>query len=253
MSSQSQNKAQPQPKKKTGPSALVKGYLVLYNVASTAAWANVLYQTILYLRQSPSTFESVTTSAPSWLPSSIAPYFKHATSTYGAVGELTKWVQTGAALEVLHSLLGFVRSPVQTTAMQVASRLYLVWGIADRFASAQSSPYFATMVLSWSITECIRYPFYALGLVGSEPGFLLWLRYTTFYILYPTGAGSEALVCLATLPFNKPITEWDAWSLARGGLVLFWAPALYVMYMHMVAQRRKIFGSGAKKTKTKTA
>lgn len=87
------------------------------------------------------------------------------------------------------------------------------------------------MVLSWSITECIRYPFYAFGLIGSEPGFLLWLRYTTFYVLYPTGAGSEALVCLATLPFNKPITEWDLWSYVRGGLVLFWAPGEFTWIM----------------------
>lgn len=119
----------------SGPPPIIKGYLVLYNVASTAAWAAVLYQTILYVRQSPSTLTNLSTSTPSWLPSSLAPYYKHATGTYDAVGELTKWVQTGAALEVLHSLLGFVRSPVQTTAMQVASRLYLVWGIADRFAS----------------------------------------------------------------------------------------------------------------------
>ncbi|VDC02759.1 unnamed protein product [Peniophora sp. CBMAI 1063] len=246
MSSQPQNQTQSQPKRRAGPSRTIKGYLILYNLVSAAAWANVLYQTALYLSKSSSTLTSLTTSAPSWLPPSVAPYWKHATGTYGAVGELTKWVQTGAALEVLHSLLGFVRSPVQTTAAQVASRLYLVWAIADRFASAQSSPYFATMVLSWSITESIRYPFYALGLLGSEPRFLLWLRYTTFYVLYPTGAGSEALVCLATLPFNKPITKWDFWSYARGGLVLFWVPALYVMYMHMVAQRRKIFGPGAK-------
>lgn len=117
---------------------MIKGYLVLYNLASAAAWAGVLYQTALYLSQSPSTITKISTSTPSWLPSSIAPYWKHATGTYGSVGELTKWVQTGAALEVLHSLLGFVRSPVQTTAMQVASRLYLVWGIADRFASVST-------------------------------------------------------------------------------------------------------------------
>ena len=38
-----------------------------------------------------------------------------------------------AALEVIHVLLGWVRSPLVTTLIQVASRLYLIWGIADQF------------------------------------------------------------------------------------------------------------------------
>ena len=42
-------------------------------------------------------------------------------------------VQSFAILEIIHSLLGWVRSPVPTTAMQVASRLILVWGIAERY------------------------------------------------------------------------------------------------------------------------
>lgn len=42
-------------------------------------------------------------------------------------------MQSFAILEVAHVLLRWVRSPVQTTAMQVASRLFLVWGIAEQF------------------------------------------------------------------------------------------------------------------------
>ena len=46
--------------------------------------------------------------------------------------------QTAAILEVLHSLVGLVRAPVGTTAMQVASRLWLVWGILDLVPAAAS-------------------------------------------------------------------------------------------------------------------
>jgi len=42
-------------------------------------------------------------------------------------------MQTAGALEVRHALLRLVRSPVGTTAMQVASRLYLVWGVTPFF------------------------------------------------------------------------------------------------------------------------
>ena len=40
------------------------------------------------------------------------------------------------------------------------------------------------MILSWSITEVIRYVYYALNLLGREPYALLYIRYTTFYVLY---------------------------------------------------------------------
>ncbi|KAH9979074.1 tyrosine phosphatase-like protein [Lactifluus volemus] len=56
------------------------------------------------------------------------------------------------------------------------------------------------MVLSWALTEVVRYTFYAATLFGWEPALLVWTRYSTFFVLYPTGAGSEALVNFATLP-----------------------------------------------------
>ncbi len=56
------------------------------------------------------------------------------------------------------------------------------------------------MVLSWSLTEVVRYTFYACTLLGTEPAPLLFLRYTLFYVLYPTGASSEALLIYATIP-----------------------------------------------------
>ena len=37
--------------------------------------------------------------------------------------------QTAALLEVVHAGIGLVRSPVMTTLQQVASRIFIVWGI----------------------------------------------------------------------------------------------------------------------------
>lgn len=59
---------------------------------------------------------------------------------------------------------------------------------------------FATMLLAWSVTETIRYPFYFLALLGIDVYALNWLRYTLFLVLYPLGAGSEAGLSFSTLP-----------------------------------------------------
>ena len=79
------------------------------------------------------------------------------------------------------------------------------------------------MVLSWSITEVIRYTHFALTQLGYEAHILLWLRYTTFYILYPTGASSEAFCMLVTILSAK---SWDFWGLVRGGLFVIWWPGM---------------------------
>ena len=89
------------------------------------------------------------------------------------------------------------------------------------------------MVLAWSLTEVIRYPFYALSLLDSKPYTLLYLRYTTFYVLYPLGAFSEAYLNYLTLPKSNPIPSLQSWAfgavwtpydLFRGVMLLVWPP-----------------------------
>lgn len=97
------------------------------------------------------------------------------------------------------------------------------------------------MVLSWALTEVIRYTFYATSLVGWEPAPLVWARYSTFFVLYPTGAGSEALVNFATLPVSvarggswisaPPIAQWDTYALLRGVLFVAWWPGGYLSFL----------------------
>ncbi|KAH9036752.1 PTPLA-domain-containing protein [Lactarius deliciosus] len=267
-----------QRKKKGTPAPLIQAYLVAYNLLSAAGWSLVLYQTLAHLFGAPqqppqhdSLLATIKASAappfvwvPSLLPASLAPLYTRACTTYDAVGTTTARVQTAAALEVLHVLLGLVRSPLPTTAVQVASRLFSVWAIAARFPSAQRSPFYASMVLSWALTEVVRYAFYAATLLGngSAPAPLTWARYSTFFVLYPTGAGSEALVNLATLPVSLarsgawwdalPLAHWDAYSIARGLLFIAWWPGLYPMYTHMIKQRRKMFGGQKLGAKPKT-
>jgi very-long-chain (3R)-3-hydroxyacyl-CoA dehydratase len=116
--------------------------------------------------------------------------------------------QTLAGLEILHSLLGIVRAPVMTTAMQVASRLLLVWGVMYLFHDRgdghggivggdfqEALPYgpgakvgdyaFLGCLGAWGVTECIRYGFFALQVWGSGvPSWWTWLRYFLPFSLY---------------------------------------------------------------------
>jgi very-long-chain (3R)-3-hydroxyacyl-CoA dehydratase len=103
-----------------------------------------------------------------------------------------------------------VRAPIGTSLMQVASRYGLVWGVVYLNPSvAQKSVGYTTMLLAWSITEVIRYSYFALTLSGSKPGPLTWLRYNTFFVLYPMGISSEAwLIFLAMMGPGRRYGYW---------------------------------------------
>lgn len=61
------------------------------------------------------------------------------------------------------------------------------------------------MLVAWSVTEVVRYGFFATSLgFGRVPGWLMWLRYNTFFVLYPLGIGSECwLVWRAVGPAGR--------------------------------------------------
>jgi len=192
------------------------------------------------------------------LPPALHPFYHRSRTAYLRVGTQTALVQSFAILEIAHVIFGWVRSPLPTTAAQVASRLFLVWGITEQFVETRSHPFYATMVLAWSTVEVIRYSFYAFNLVGSNPYPLLWMRYTAFYILYPLGASSEASLIYASLPSSSPTPGWKSWAqgmwrptdYVRAVLFIIWWPGLYIMYTYMISQRRKIIGSQGPKRKS---
>lgn len=197
------------------PSALKTIYLILYNLASAIAWLTVLGRTASNAGINGTAF--------------VAP----------GVAEWTKWTQTMAGMEVLHAALGVVRAPLVTTLMQVSSRYLLVWGVVHFFPSVASTPGYTSMLLAWSITEVIRYSYFALTLSGVQPTALTWLRYNTFFILYPIGIASECwLVYQAIEPASVKFGDWYSYSLIF--ILGVYVPGSYIMYTHMMAQRKKV-------------
>jgi len=213
-------------------------YLFLYNFLSLCGWFYILYRLVLHLSSANS----------AWTYHSLLPghdqhkaLLDRTKSSYADVGDLVRYVQTGALLEILHVLLGLVRSGLGTTVSQVASRLVLVWGILIQFPQVRSHPAFTTMVFAWSVAEIVRYSTYALALFDLKLYPLEWLRYTLFYVLYPLGAGSEAWLMYRSLPYARYKFGKEG-SLALTCFVLMWPIALAGMMSHMHAQRRKFIG-----------
>jgi len=153
-----------------------------------------------------------------------------------------------ALLEILHALMKWVKSPVESTVAQVASRL-LVLALIDIFSYVGfGPPVFLTGVLvvsfAWSITELVRYSLYFLALSNIQPKWLLWARYSFFILLYPIGVAGEWCIFLAPAiggmvhlkPGAQPITIWYKIII----VLLFISYAYYfpVLYRYMWKQRK---------------
>ena len=208
---------------------IIRQYLVLYNSISCLLWTSLALRGLVSLPGS-----SLST-------------------VYPTVGTFARNVQTLAVAEIIHSLIGIVRAPIATTGLQVASRLLLVWGIVEQFGSGlqlgsrygdwKNQAAYTGMLTAWSVTEVVRYAYFTVFLgsgnnMAKVPSWLSWARYNGFFVLYPLGISCECWLVYKSLPMADTLAEWYGWAL-RAALAIY-VPGSYVLFTHMMAQRRRI-------------
>lgn len=149
--------------------------------------------------------------------------------------------QVAALLEVLHAVLKWVRTPVFTTLIQVASRVFVLFWINMVPAEAQITVAGINGIMmvsvAWGITEVVRYSFYLLGLMGKEWYPLTFMRYSLFLVLYPLGVTGEWFIVLSQ-------TRLDNWELSLVNILLYVVLASYIpffpqLFGHMLKQRKQ--------------
>lgn len=104
------------------------------------------------------------------------------------------WFQSIQLIEVLHCMLGLVKSSALTTFMQILSRLIVVWAALVPFPETQQTLGFKMILWAWPIAETTRYIYYAFNLMNLNIYLFTWLRYSLFIVLYPLGVSGELLI-----------------------------------------------------------
>ncbi|XP_028402171.1 very-long-chain (3R)-3-hydroxyacyl-CoA dehydratase 1-like [Dendronephthya gigantea] len=210
-----------------------KGYLLLYNIVQTLGWSYLLIICCQhFISQNAVTSKGL----------------------YPKVELMLKVFQTAAILEIIHCAIGIVPSSAMTTGMQVFSRLCTVWLFTVPDKEVQNNTSILMYLTAWTITEIIRYSFYACSLVNYLPYFLQWCRYTFFIILYPIGVTGEMLTVIAAIPFVKKTGIYsmslpNAMNISFSFLyflyfcLLIYLPAFLMLYLYMFRQRKKVLGS----------
>lgn len=130
-----------------GPSRGVQLYLIAYNTASAAGWTYILVKTLVHLTNldgstsSPTFLRSLLNSPTQWeayVPALLRPLIRRASTTADVVGTSTAIIQSFAVLEIVHTLVGWVKSPLGATLAQVASRLNIVLHLYQFFPAVSA-------------------------------------------------------------------------------------------------------------------
>ena len=147
-----------------------------------------------------------------------------------------------ALLEIIHAIFKWVKSPVLSTAAQVASRILVVvlinklpvfgsitWDItAGHGYSFMLLLGVIVVSFAWGITELVRYSLYFLSLVDLQPRWLLWARYSFFIVLYPCGVTGEWLIILSPIvALHFPLNAYSIFAIFLFGSYAYYFPVLY--------------------------
>lgn len=155
--------------------------------------------------------------------------------------KITTIIQCFAVVEIYNSATGNVKSPLFTTVTQVFSRLLIVLGICQLLPESPANVHwcFITLCLSWSITEIIRYSYYASNLRSPDkvPYYLTWARYSLFYVLYPTGVMSEMFMVYLSLDEAQNICRLFVLVVFESYASYLFAWSLHVIHIHDQAKK----------------
>uniref|UniRef100_A0A7S2SAM4 very-long-chain (3R)-3-hydroxyacyl-CoA dehydratase n=1 Tax=Eucampia antarctica TaxID=49252 RepID=A0A7S2SAM4_9STRA len=218
--------------------SLTATYLLLYNSACCIGWAWILALSV------PSVFSTII-SSPLEIGNVLASVYN-----IDGVAKTLIMVQSAALLEIVHACVGFVRSPIIVTAMQVGSRIVALYAITH---SPESQVQFGAglMILSWSMVEVPRYLFYVFALITGDatkktPFIVFWLRYSLFGVLYPTGITGELTVFLAAAKDPVFLNAYGEQFASLMYYYIMFFPVIYipgspVMILNMIANRKNAF------------
>ena len=202
-------------------------YLILYNFIQLCGWSCFFLKVTNYLINSKSVQE-----------------------IYSNTHLILECCQYGAFLEIIHSIIGLVKSSIFATSIQIIGRIIIVV-ILQFFQSAVSKGYFL-IYFAWSMVEIVRYTYYIMNLLQKDfvkfniPYILIWCRYSFFVVLYPIGVSGEMItVWNAKKDFNKYILyQTDKYTFTAADLIypiwIFYIPALIYLYGYLFKQRKKV-------------
>ncbi|XP_067932027.1 very-long-chain (3R)-3-hydroxyacyl-CoA dehydratase-like [Watersipora subatra] len=188
---------------------LKKHYLFSYSLFQFITWTFILVKVILGL---------IYTGAEDY-------------KVYDDVGIVLVISQIFSVLEIIHPLIGLVKSGVIAPLAQVCGRCLMLLAVICNEPKLQTGPATTYLILFWSLADFIRHPFYMMSSMKASFYWLVWLRYTMWIPLYPLGVLCEYLILWQAIPL---FTQSGKLSISLPNPYNFSFSITSIMYMHLV-------------------
>lgn len=170
---------------------------------------------------------------------------------YDAVSDVLASCQLAALLEVIHPVVGIIKTGFMTPFIQVFGRNLAFFFVVVAHKELHRQAVVFGLFLVWSLIEIIRYPFYACQVLNKRIEPLIWLQYTMWIPLYPLGILFEGILIWRAIPLLDQSKRFSyslpnvfnfsfsfAWFL-RLYLVLLVVGGWYLIrHMYFLRQRR---------------
>ena len=157
-----------------------------------------------------------------------------------------------SSLEILHPILGLVRGNFVFPFIQIGFKSLVYFAFVENSPFVQTYVSVRVLLITWTLAEMIRYPFYVLSVLNIQSYPITWLRYTAWIVLYPIGIFTEAVVIYQNLPHLQNTGRYN-YEMPNQLNVSFYGPyaifvylyvgiwsGSYFMLSHMARQRRKV-------------
>ncbi|XP_073244120.1 very-long-chain (3R)-3-hydroxyacyl-CoA dehydratase-like isoform X2 [Porites lutea] len=179
---------------------------------------------------------------------------------YDAVSDVLASCQLAAFLEVVHPLIGIVKTGVMAPFMQVFGRNLVLFLVVVPNEELHKQATVFGLFFVWSLIEVIRYPFYTSQVLGIKIEPLIWLRYTMWIPLYPLGILFEGTLIWQAIPLLDKSERFSVNlpNVLNFGFSFSWFLMVYLVFLvaggsymmkHMYILRQRRYGK--RKTKTR--
>lgn len=193
----------------------------------------------------------------------IIHFFKEGPETiktiYPSLRNTIKFLNLMQILEIINPLVGYTTGSALLPAIQLSGRTFFIFLLIDRQEEMQA--HYATfyLLLVYTLSELLRYPYYMLHIYKVNIRLVTWVRYTAWMLLYPLGFLFEAIIIYRSIPLLEASGKLSI-SLPNAANFAFYMPAFlslyfncgifflfYFMTSHMYRQRSKILNVLKKK------
>lgn len=157
-------------------------------------------------------------------------------------------------LEIVHTAIGLTKGSPIICAIQVLARSLVYFAFLDSEPRVHNNKSSGLMLIVWCLGDIARYPFYILKLLNVQFYPVVWLRYSSWILLYPMGFILEGIVAYnnwnyleesGTLSYSMPNQFNFAFHMST--FLYYYIPALplggFVMMSYMKSQRDKVLAS----------